>query len=371
MNGRTILSAVPTDTPQMTLSLLVSWLASAGGTADTNLPVARLTERGLLAGGVAAVIVLLFGRRAIGWLRLVCREPIKTASPALAALHAHKASTPSMGGLLIFCGWLLPVLLLADLGDRFVHAALLLAVGLTAIGVTDDLVKAHSRRRGLTAKAKLSAQAIVALAAAWLIDGADHFVCLPGVGSMALGQAFLPVAILVIVGSSNAVNLTDGLDGLAGGCAAASAVALAVASLAARAVAPDIVSPGGGEMVVVALALAGATCAFLWFNRQPARIFMGDSGALPVGGLLGLVAIGTGEILLLPIVAAVFVVEALSVIVQVGWFRCTGRRLLRCAPLHHHFEFLGWPEARIVRVFWTVSFVSSLLGVTLWRLGAI
>lgn len=336
-----------------------------------DLPVAHLAARGLLAGGLAAAIVLLVGRRAIGWLRLVCQEPIKTASPALATLHAHKAFTPSMGGLLILCGWLVSVLLFADLGSRSVHAALMLAAGLAAIGVADDLVKAHSRHRGLGMKAKLSAQAVVALAAALLIDGPDHPACLPGVGTIVLGGWFLPFATLVIVGSSNAVNLADGLDGLASGCATATAAALACAALAARTALADVSAAGEGETVVVALALAGATLAFLWFNRRPARVFMGDSGALPVGGLLGLVAINSGETFLLPIVGAVFVMEAASVILQVGWFRCTGRRLLRCAPLHHHFELMGWSESRIVRAFWAGSLVSSLLGVVLWRFGAI
>lgn len=370
MNGRAIPSAVPTDALSMNLTLLVAWLASAGSfaAAGRGLTLEGVAVRGLLAGALAAAIVLLFGRRAIECLRHVCPEPIKTASPALEALHAHKASTPSMGGLLILCGWLVAVLWFADLGDPFVQAALLLAVGLTAIGVADDLVKAHSRRRGLGGKVKLAAQTIVALAAVWLTGSADHSICLPALGTVALGAWFLPVAALVIVGSSNAVNLTDGLDGLAAGCAAASAAALAAAALATRAAAGSLASAGENE-VVVSVALAGATLAFVWFNRQPARVFMGDSGALPLGGLLGLIAIGSGQMLLLPIVAAVFVMEAVSVILQVGWFRCTGRRLLRCAPLHHHFEFLGWPEARIVRAFWAVSAASSLLGVMLWRLG--
>lgn len=356
----------------MDCSFLVGWLSSAGsfGGDGRALTLEGVAARGLSAGGLAAMIVLLFGRRAIESLRLVCPEPIKTASPALAALHANKASTPSMGGLLILSGWLVAVMCFADLGDPFVQAALLLAAGLTAIGVADDLVKAHSRHRGLGGKVKFAAQTIVALAAVWLTDSANRSICLPALGTVALGSWFLPAAALVIVGSSNAVNLADGLDGLAAGCTAASAAALAAAALATSAAASNSSLAGAGE-VVVGLALAGATLAFVWFNRQPARVFMGDSGALPLGGLLGLVAIGSGHMLLLPIVAAVFVAEAVSVILQVGWFRCTGRRLLRCAPLHHHFEFLGWPEARIVRAFWAASAASSLLGVVLWRLGAI
>jgi phospho-N-acetylmuramoyl-pentapeptide-transferase len=359
----------------MHFSLLDGWWwssATACATEFANMPVARLAARGLLAGGLAAVVVLVCGRRAIGWLRIACREPIKTASPTLAALHAHKAATPSMGGLLVLFGWLAAMLWFADLGNRLVQAALLLAAGLSAIGVADDLLKCHSHRRGLGAKAKLSAQAAIALAAAWLIDGSGQRALVPGFGALALGGWFLPAATLVIVASSNAVNLTDGLDGLAGGCTAVTAAALAAAAFAKQILSPNsAASAGEGEMIVAALALTGGTLAFLWFNRHPARVFLGDAGALPLGGLLGLVAIASGEALLLPVVGAVFVVEAASVILQVAWFRGTGRRLLRCAPLHHHFEFLGWREPRIVRTFWAASLITSALGLMAWRLGTV
>jgi phospho-N-acetylmuramoyl-pentapeptide-transferase len=187
-----------------------------------------------------------------------------------------------------------------------------------------------------------------------------------------LGLWFIPLAILVIVGSSNAVNLTDGLDGLAGGCLVFAIGAMAIMAYAGgHAGLAEYLGvariPHANEMVVVAGAMLGGVLGFLWFNCHPAQVFMGDTGSLPLGGLLGLLAVVARQELLLLIVGGVFVVEALSVIIQVGWFRRTGKRVFRCAPLHHHFEFLGWPETRIVVRFWIAGALCALFGMVAMR----
>ncbi|MEX0585561.1 MAG: phospho-N-acetylmuramoyl-pentapeptide-transferase, partial [Pirellulales bacterium] len=187
-----------------------------------------------------------------------------------------------------------------------------------------------------------------------------------------LGVLFIPVAVLVIVGSSNAVNLTDGLDGLAGGCVIVAAAALGiVAHASGHAGLAEYLNltrmPGSHEMLVLVGGLIGALLGFLWFNCHPAQVFMGDTGSLPLGGLLGLLAVVTRQELLLLLVGGVFVAETLSVIVQVGCFRLTGQRVFRCAPLHHHFQFLGWPESKIVVRFWIAAALCAVVGVSSLR----
>ncbi len=194
--------------------------------------------------------------------------------------------------------------------------------------------------------------------------------------SIMLGWLFVPLATLVIVGSSNAVNLADGLDGLAGGCllSATGAVAIGVyasghAEWAAYLQIPHI--PGAGEMAVTAAAMVGALLGFLWFNCHPASVFMGDTGSLPLGGLLGLLAVIARQELLLVAIGGVFVVEAVSVIVQIAWFRCTQRRIFLCAPLHHHFQLKGWPEDKIVVRFWIAGVLCAILGLAGLKLHAL
>jgi phospho-N-acetylmuramoyl-pentapeptide-transferase len=198
----------------------------------------------------------------------------------------------------------------------------------------------------------------------------------PWVGSsFSLGAWFIPLAILVIVGASNAVNITDGLDGLAGGCLIAAALAMTVlvyaaghAQWAAYLGVPRI--PQAGEMTVLAGAMIGGVLGFLWFNCHPAQVFMGNTGALPLGGLLGVLAVVARQELLLVVVSGVFVVEAASVILQVGYYKWRRRRLFRCAPLHHHFQLLGWPENKIVVRFWIAAALCALLGTASLKLGA-
>jgi len=280
-----------------------------------------------------------------------------------------------MGGLFIVAGLLGGMILFGDLANRHLQLALLVATGLAAVGAVDDLVKLRGTANGISARWKLAGQLAVALVAAVLLYQ-HHLHLADGLAlrlplcdaSWSLGLWFIPLAVIVIVGSSNAVNLTDGLDGLAGGClifavAAMTVTAYAVghAELAAYLGLPRI--PGAGELTILAGGMIGGVLGFLWYNCHPAEVFMGDTGALPLGGLLGLLAVATRQELLLLIVGGVFVAEALSVILQVGSYKLRRRRVFRCAPLHHHFQFLGWSETKIVVRFWIASAVCALLGV--------
>jgi phospho-N-acetylmuramoyl-pentapeptide-transferase len=290
-------------------------------------------------------------------------------------LHRGKDSTPTMGGLFIVAGLISGVIIFGDLGNRYLQVALLLAGCLAAIGAVDDLVKLRATANGISARSKLAAQLVVATVAAVLLyqhhaslaDGLQLRLPFLGTG-FSLGVWFIPLAVMVIVGASNAVNLTDGLDGLAGGClifaiAAMTVVAYASghAGLAAYLNIPKI--PGAGEMTVLAGAMIGGVLGFLWFNCHPAQVFMGDTGALPLGGLLGLLAVATRQELLLVLVGGVFVVEAASVILQVGSYKWRRRRVFLCAPLHHHFQFKGWAENKIVVRFWIASALCALMGI--------
>jgi phospho-N-acetylmuramoyl-pentapeptide-transferase len=325
---------------------------------------------------------VLLGPRWIAWLRVHFREPIKSDSPEIIHLHRDKQATPTMGGLFIIAALLASVLLLGDLRNGYMAPALLVAGGMTLVGIVDDLVKLRSAAKGLSARYKLAAQLVVAGAAAMLLyqqqaavaDGLLLRVPLVG-NAYFLGLWFIPLAVIVIVGASNAVNLTDGLDGLAGGCLIAATVAMTGlvyaaghAQWAAYLGVPRI--PHAGEMTVLAGGMIGGVLGFLWFNCHPAQVFMGNTGALPLGGLLGVLAVVARQELLLVVIAGVFVVEAASVIVQVGYYKWRGRRLLRCAPLHHHFQFLGWPENKIVVRFWIVAALCALLGTASLKLTA-
>jgi len=342
----------------------------------------KITPRAALAAGVSFAVAALLGPRWIGWLRRRFREPIKSDSPELVRLYGDKQSTPTMGGLFVVAALVASVLLFGDLGNGYLAAAMLVAVGLALVGIVDDLVKIRTAAKGLSARHKVIAQLAVAAAAALLLYGQQAAVPdglllrLPLVRTpFSLGLWFIPLAVVVIVGASNAVNLADGLDGLAGGCLIAAAAAMTGlayaaghAGWAAYLGVPRI--PHAGEMTVLGGAMIGSVLGFLWFNCHPAQVFMGNTGALPLGGLLGVLALTARQELLLVVVAGVFVAEALSVIVQVGYYKWRRRRLLRCAPLHHHFQFLGWPENKIVVRFWIASALCALLGAASLRLGA-
>jgi phospho-N-acetylmuramoyl-pentapeptide-transferase len=338
--------------------MLLRFFESSAGSAA--LPPA------LMATLVSFLLAILVGRPVIARLRRLVPEPNKSDSVTLERLHTAKQGTPSMGGLIIVGALVAAVALCGDCSLPEVWAALLVTLGLAAVGAIDDLVKLRGPKKGLSASEKLGGQFFVALIATGMLamygaDAGQTSRDLPFVGVVSLGWLFVPLAALVIVASSNAVNLADGLDGLAGGCVA---VAAAVFMIMGGFMASEV--PAAGELTIVAGALLGAVLGFLRFNRHPAQIFMGDTGSLPLGGLLGLLAVLLKQELLWMVVGGVFVAEAVSVMLQVGWYKRTRRRLLRCAPLHHHFQFLGWPERTIVARFWTASACCGALGLVLF-----
>ncbi len=340
----------------------------------------KITPRAALAAGLSFAVAVLLGPRWIAWLANHFREPNKSDSAEISHLHSKKHATPTMGGLFIVAALFASALLFCDWKNGFVAPALVVVGGMTLLGIIDDLVKLRTPAKGVSARGKLTGQILVASIAALMlyrVQAASPDGLLLHIPLMAtplhLGLWFVPLAIFVIVGTSNAVNLTDGLDGLAGGCLIAATVAVTAlvyaaghAQWAAYLGVPRI--PQAGEMTVLAGAMIGGVLGFLWFNCHPAQVFMGDTGALPLGGLLGFLAVVARQELLLIIIAGVFVVEALSVILQVGYFKWRRQRLFRCAPLHHHFQLLGWPENKIVVRFWIAAALCALIGASSLRL---
>jgi phospho-N-acetylmuramoyl-pentapeptide-transferase len=341
---------------------------------------AFLTTRTALAGLTAFLLAILLGPAAIGWLKGRFRERIASDSARLNELHAAKNQTPTMGGLFILAALLTATLLWGDLTNRYVHLALFLAVGYGAIGAADDWVKLSSRKKGLTARQKMAWLVVVGGLVSGLLfahhHGKDHGHALyvPFSESMVpLGALFVAWGAFVLVGASNAVNLTDGLDGLAAGCMVFAGTGFtALAYLAGHKVLADHLRipylPGCGEFAVVLGATVGAVLGFLWFNSHPAQVFMGDTGSLPLGGLIALAALATRQELLLVVVGGVFVVETLSVMAQVAGYKLTRKRLLACSPLHNHFLFKGMHETKIVTRFWIVGALLAVVALASLKL---
>jgi len=340
-----------------------------------------LTFRTGAAVITALLISFIAGPPLIRWLRSKQGrgQPIREDGPA--GHIVAKQGTPTMGGFLILLALSVSTLLWADLSNRYVWAVLLVTGGFGLIGFADDYMKvSQANVRGLPGKLKLILELIVAVIAAWWIMSfqpaaiATH-LALPFVKDLLLnlGIFFIPFAALVMVGSSNAVNLTDGLDGLAIGplIIAASAFAL-IAYLTGNVVFASYLQlhavPGAGELAVYCGALVGAGLGFLWFNAPPAMVFMGDTGSLSLGGGLGAVAVVTKHELVLAIIGGLFVLETVSVIVQVASFKMTGRRVFRMAPLHHHYEQKGWAEPTIVIRFWIIAVILALVGLATLKL---
>lgn len=281
------------------------------------------------------------------------------------ARHLAKAGTPTMGGLAIISAVPIAAYLAWPEGSLFLAAALAALLGFGGVGLADDLLKVVLRRPlGLKARHKLVAQAVLGAWVGWLAaELHGPVLALPGTGEgVDLGWLYVPFAALVLVAAANASNLTDGLDGLLAGTAVPAALAYSLISL----------QLGRMELASFSAALAGACLGFLGYNRHPALVFMGDTGALAVGGALGAVAVLTGAELLLALVAGAWVVEALSVVIQVASFRLTGRRVFRMSPLHHHFELSGWSERRVVARFWLASWLLAAAGLAVhsWLGGA-
>jgi phospho-N-acetylmuramoyl-pentapeptide-transferase len=296
--------------------------------------------------------------------------------------HRAKAGTPTMGGLLILTASLAPTLLWADLTNVYIWIALLATAAFGAIGFVDDYLKVTRRsHHGLWARYKLGGQVLVAVAVgvALLVLADNNLystrLIFPFFKRLIpdLGWLYVGFAVLVLVGASNAVNLTDGLDGLAISCfGVAAATFTALAYVTGHRVFADYLMlvrfPPAGELSVFCGALVGASLGFLWFNSYPAEVFMGDVGSLALGGALGTVAILIKQEILLLIVGGVFVAEALSVIVQVASFKLTGQRVFRMAPLHHHFELVGWSEPKVISRFLIVAILFALFSLTTLKL---
>lgn len=291
------------------------------------------------------------------------------------ATHLDKIGTPTMGGLLILISISVSTLCWADLSNRYVWVVLLVTLLFGLIGLVDDYKKVtRNDSRGLSARYKYAAQSLVGLAAAlYLYQSATLAVetqlIVPFVKALVfdLGWLYVLLAYLVIVGASNAVNLTDGLDGLAIMPTVMVAGALAIFAYAAGNIRfADYLGipyvPGVGEVAIFCAAMVGAGLGFLWFNAYPAQVFMGDIGALSLGAALGVVAVAVRQELALFIMGGIFVMEAVSVILQVASFKLTGRRVFRMAPLHHHYELKGWPEPRVIVRFWIITVILVLIG---------
>ena len=329
----------------------------------------------------ALLISFVFGRPIIAWLRSkqVNGQPIRLDGPA--GHLTRKKGTPTMGGFLILLGISVATLLWADLTNPYVWIVLLVTVGFGLIGFFDDYKKLTSNsHRGVGGTTKIVLEIAVAALACIAVE---HFSPSPLTNALAvpflknllipLDGLFVPFAVLVIIGASNAVNLTDGLDGLA---IVPAMIAAGCFGLIAYFVGNSVFAnylqihhvPGAGELTVFCSAMVGASLGFLWFNAPPAMVFMGDTGSLSIGGALGAISVVTKHELVLAIIGGLFVLEAVSVIVQVASFKITGRRVFRMAPLHHHFEQKGWEEPTIVIRFWIIASILAIAGLATLKL---
>jgi phospho-N-acetylmuramoyl-pentapeptide-transferase len=336
-----------------------------------------ITFRAAMASLLSLLISFLLGP----WLiRLLTEkqigQQIRDDGPAS---HAVKAGTPTMGGVLIIIALAISTLMLADIGNRYVLLALLATVGSGAVGFADDYLKlTRQNSKGLPPRVKLMGQLLVAFIVALALFYQPRFsteIAFPFIKTLRLdlGVFYIPFAMLVIVGASNAVNLTDGLDGLAIGPVMVAAGTYGVVAyvtghlkLAEYLQIPYVA--GVGELSVFCAAVVAAGLGFLWYNAYPAQMFMGDVGSLALGAALGVVAVMTKNEILLIIVGGVFVMEALSVIFQVGSYKLRRKRVFLMAPIHHHYELKGWKEPQIIVRFWIISFICAVIGLSTLKL---
>jgi phospho-N-acetylmuramoyl-pentapeptide-transferase len=341
--------------------------------------VQYLTLRAILGTLTALAIALLVGPTMIRRLSIhKVGQVVRNDGPQT---HLSKAGTPTMGGALVLIAIALSTLLWGDLSNRYIWVVLLVTLGFGLIGWRDDYLKIYLKNsKGLSAKKKYFFQSVIALAAAgYLYSSAtlpiETTLVFPFFKNMMwqMGSFFIVFTYFVIVGTSNAVNLTDGLDGLAILPAVMVAGALGIFAYVtgnvqfANYLAIPYV-PGSGEIVVFSGALVGAGLGFLWFNTYPAQVFMGDVGALALGAALGTIAVIVRQELVLFLMGGVFVLETVSVIMQVASFKLTGKRIFKMAPIHHHFELKGWPEPRVIVRFWIITFILVLCGLATLKL---
>ena len=338
--------------------------------------VRYLSFRSGAAVATAMIIGMVIGPRFINMLRVRQGkgQPIREDGPAS---HFAKRGTPTMGGLMILISLMISALLWMDLSNRFVWACLFVTGGFAIVGFMDDLDKVtKSSHKGIPARVRLLIEFLIAGVAVGLIvtrTGTDLYLPFFNDVVIPLGPFYYVFAMVLIVGFGNAVNLTDGLDGLATFPVIIACLAFFVivyltgnAKFAAYLGIPHV--RGAGELAIFAAAIMGACLAFLWFNAPPAAVFMGDTGSLALGGALATMAVTAQHELVLVIIGGLFVAEAMSVIIQVFWYKRTGRRVFRMAPIHHHFEQLGWPESTVVIRFWIISIVLALAGLATLKL---
>ncbi|MGL5363450.1 MAG: phospho-N-acetylmuramoyl-pentapeptide-transferase [Bosea sp. (in: a-proteobacteria)] len=359
---------------------MLAWLAELSSYFGPLNVFRYITFRAGAATATALMFVFFFGPMTISWLRMKQGkgQPIRLDGPES---HLAKRGTPTMGGLMILSGLFVATLLWGNLRNPYVWIVLGVTASYAAIGFYDDFLKVTKQsHKGFSGKARIALEVVIALIACTIIMHISppqiaSSIALPFLKDVLipLGIAFPLVAAFVVVGAGNAVNLTDGLDGLAIVPVMIAAATFGIISyLSGNFVFANYLQihhiPQSGELAVICSALIGAGLGFLWFNAPPAQIFMGDTGSLGLGGLLGVIAVATKHEIVLAIVGGLFVVEALSVIIQVASFKMTGKRVFLMAPIHHHFEKLGWTEPQVVIRFWIISVVLALVGLSTLKL---
>lgn len=359
---------------------MLIWLADWLQQFDTSFRVfSYLTLRAILSTLTALLIAVIIGPKMIRWLqRMQIGQTIRDDGPES---HLAKSGTPTMGGLLILAAIVSSVLLWSDLTNRYVWVTLFVLVSFGVIGFVDDYRKVIRKdAKGLIARWKYFWQSVIAISVAIYLyssqqNPAETALLVPFFKDVMpqMGLLFMVVTYFVIVGTSNAVNLTDGLDGLAivpvvlvAGAFAIFAYVTGNINFSAYLHIPYL--PLTSELVIVCTAIVGAGLGFLWFNTYPAQVFMGDVGSLALGGTLGILAVLVRQEIVLFIMGGIFVVETLSVILQVGSFKLRGKRIFRMAPIHHHYELKGWPEPRVIVRFWIISLMLVLVGLATLKL---
>jgi phospho-N-acetylmuramoyl-pentapeptide-transferase len=330
-----------------------------------------ITFRTIYASLTALVLSFIIGPFLIKKLSsMQVTEVIRRDGPPS---HLVKEGTPTMGGVIILLAVMISVMLWARFDNIYIWVLSIVTIGMGAIGFVDDYKKMNGKVGGLKASTKILCQIIVATAAVLVLynSGIETTLSIPLLKDVRfeMGLAYIPFAVCVIVGTSNAVNLTDGLDGLAiGPMTIAAATYMLFSYLTGHSRLADYLNimyvTNAGELAVFAGAMAGASLGFLWFNTYPAQVFMGDIGALSLGGALGCIAVITKHEILLLLVGGIFVVEALSVIFQVSSFKMRGKRVFQMAPIHHHYELKGWPEPKIIVRFWIIAIILALVAVS-------
>jgi phospho-N-acetylmuramoyl-pentapeptide-transferase len=345
-----------------------------------------LTFRGGMAVATAQLVVVAMGSRFIRWMQAKQGKGQPIRSDGIARHITEKAGTPTMGGLMFLAGIGVATLIWADLANVYVWVVLLVTLAFGGLGFLDDYAKVTKQSTaGISGRMRLGVEALVAVVAVYVMvrfgqpspesANLSTSVAFPFFkrAVVDLWWFYLAFGAFIIVGASNAVNFTDGLDGLATVPVMIAAATFGlVAYLAGNFKFADYLQihfvPGAGELAVVCAAIVGSGLGFLWYNAPPARIFMGDSGALSLGGAIGAIAVATKHEIVLAIVGGLFVLETVSVIIQVAWFKRTGRRVFLMAPIHHHFEKLGWSEPTVVIRFWIVAVMLAMVGLSTLKL---